>query len=265
MKRLFSIPPKEEKSNDVLLLELSHYHICIATADSDTKNVSALYYYLFENPITADEVREALADVGSNVDAYNRVVVNAAFNDAVIVPLEHFYKEAQYNFLMLPYSKEAVFNDVMDKQGIAVVYSIPPYIMDVLKSAKELSTVHNYCCTLRQDTEADASMAVSFTSKEFTVLVKRMDKLLLAQTYTYTAPMDVIYYLLALCNQYHLQQDTVVVTLFGLVDEDSALYKELHQYFAHLHFAQPPGALLEGHSYPQHFFSSTYNLAACVL
>ena len=109
------------------------------------------------------------------------------------------------------------------------------------------------------------SVQVHFDPKQFRVMVMKEGKPLLAQTYTYSAPLDVVYYLLKIFEQLQLKHEEVQVLVSGLIEEDSALYKELYNYFLHLQMQQGSQITLENNNYPEHFFTSMYNLAACVL
>jgi hypothetical protein len=51
--------------------------------------------------------------------------------------------------------------------------------------------------------------------------------------------------------------------LSGLIDKQSALYKELYQYFINIEFSEA-GWNMAGTEYPAHFFTSLNDLAQCV-
>jgi hypothetical protein len=76
--------------------------------------------------------------------------------------------------------------------------------------------------------------------------------------------LDVVYYLLKICYELNLDQSETYVVVSGLIDKDSALYNELHNYFLNLHFAQAPSYSLPQNEHPHYYFTSLYNLAACV-
>jgi Protein of unknown function (DUF3822) len=83
---------------------------------------------------------------------------------------------------------------------------------------------------------------------------------LLAQTYSYTAPEDIVYYLLRIVQQFALSAEEVTVILSGLIDKESALYKELYQYFLQIELRS---VSWNTGDYPAHFFSSLNDLARC--
>jgi hypothetical protein len=107
----------------------------------------------------------------------------------------------------------------------------------------------------------NGTIQVDFRKDDFTVLVARQGNFLLARAFDYSTPEDVIYYLLKTCRQFSLSQQEVTLRLSGLVDKNSALYKELYQYFIHVEFRNASWHL--NSEYPAHFFTSFNDLARC--
>ena len=110
---------------------------------------------------------------------------------------------------------------------------------------------------------AENQLSVDFGSNYFRVLVKSGGQIKLIQTYQYKTPLDVVYFLLKICYEFNLDQTEVHLILSGLLEKNSSLYHELQNYFLHVHFVHAPGFRLPEEEYPQHFFTSLYNLAAC--
>jgi hypothetical protein len=105
---------------------------------------------------------------------------------------------------------------------------------------------------------------IHFNTEYFIVLVKKNKQAQLVQTYSYKTPLDVVYYLLKICYEFQIKQPEVFVIVSGLIDKDSNMYTELHNYFLNLHFAQAPSYSIPENDHPHHYFTSLYNLAACV-
>jgi hypothetical protein len=91
--------------------------------------------------------------------------------------------------------------------------------------------------------------------------------LLLAQIFSYQKAEDVLYWLLKICRQFSISQEQVILVLSGLIDKQSAVFKELYQYFLNIEFASIENDIQlsgEFEDYPVHFFSSIFKLASCV-
>lgn len=269
VKRTFHIAPDSINKNDVLLCELSQNHISMAWADAASKNLKGLSYYDLRNLPEPEKLQELFTEEDVTVHQVSRVVVSSAFKNVVLVPLSQFTEEAARRTFASMYSLngDTLFFDEVPAYNLMLVHALPQDYMKVLKSLQLTETVHSYGCMLRSFAPAVsvAQLNVHFTGKEFQVAAVKEEQLKLVQTYFYTAPLDVVYYLLSICQQYDMEQSSTALLLSGLISEDSAMFKELYQYFADIRFWQPTAKTALHTEYPQHFFSSLYNLAACVL
>lgn len=158
----------------------------------------------------------------------------------------------------------------------AIVEAIPHWqLYNVFMAPKEIQewisgkfpaakSGHQYSLEIKSVNAADnnGNIQVDFRKDDFTILVARESKLLLANAFEYSTPEDVLYYLLKICQQFSLQQQEVQLQLSGLVDKKSTLYNELYQYFIHVKFREASWNA-QG-EYPAHFFTSLNDLARCV-
>jgi hypothetical protein len=150
------------------------------------------------------------------------------------------------------------------------VYRLPSNLHSAISwkflSAKSWSI---YSVVLKShSSENDEVMIIDFKTDEFSLVILKNNKLLLAKTFSYTSPQDVLYYLLKCCQQLNLSQQTVRVSLAGLIEKDSAVYRELYKYFINLEFESLSAGVKLAESlsvHPEHYFSSISKLAACVL
>jgi hypothetical protein len=123
---------------------------------------------------------------------------------------------------------------------------------------------HQYSLSVQNlaSPSSTGTLVIDFRTEEFSVIVAKDNKLLLFQTYSYSSPEDVIYYLLKICEQFQLTQELVEIKLSGLIDRNSALYKDLYQYFLHVEFRHSTWSN-KNDVYPEHFFTSLNDLAKC--
>jgi hypothetical protein len=109
---------------------------------------------------------------------------------------------------------------------------------------------------------------VDFKNGHFSAIVIKEGRLQLVQTYPYVEKADVLYYLIKICSTFSISQRKVKLILSGLIERQSALFKELYSYFVDVSFKSNPASLklpFAFRQYPEHFFSSLFNLAVCVL
>jgi hypothetical protein len=159
------------------------------------------------------------------------------------------------------------FTDRVADWQIVNSYSLPGTIHDrIVKQFPSAVFFHAYTPSLKiyNGFVAADQVDLHFTTHNFRVLVKKSQQVHLAQTYSYKTPLDVVYYLLKICYEFKLEQAEVFLIVSGLIDQDSAMYSELHNYFLNIHFAHAPSYTLPETEHPHYYFSSLYNLAACV-
>ena len=266
LKTLFNIQsgngPGDEYS---LLLEIGKDYCCYALWDSASHSIDGLQFISF----TELEGEGSLAQIVAGIPKHNfrSVFVCSAFAQSLLVPSKYFNDNYEALDIIYDQPLQVYKHDRIPEWQIVNIYSLPSAIHAVLENSfSNIQYTHVYTPALKvyNGYVADNQMTVHFTPQHFRVLLKKDTAVQLAQTYFYTTPLDVIYYLLKVCYEFELDQSSVYIILSGLVDKNSSLYFELHQYFANVHFAHVPEIKLPENEYPHYFFTSLYNLAACV-
>lgn len=163
----------------------------------------------------------------------------------------------------------ALVSELVTDWQLHTVYRLPSVLQSAVKTkflngqSWHINTVMLKNCRLP---ETD-SMIVDFKTDGFSVLVFEKSKFLLAQTFSYNTPEDVLYYLLKCCRQLNLSQEEICLSLSGLIEKDSAVYRELYKYFIHLEFDNLHGQIKLAEAlqvHPEHYYSTISKLAACV-
>ena len=262
MKTVFEVGQNNE-SADVLLVELGQDHCCYALLDHEKKTISYLRYMSLED----HEAEECFSDILNDIGApATEVLFSSSFPQALLVPYNFSGNTVSLlgPFYDLPLQKQ--MKDSIGEWQMDAVYSLPAGIYDQMV-AKFPATrfVHTYTTSLKTNHNrvADDQVELYMTTRHFSVLVKKDHKIQLAQTYTYRSPLDVVYFLLKICYEFGLAQSSVSMIVSGLIEKDSAMYKELHNYFVNLYFAEKPDYDMPQSELPHHYFTSLYNLAAC--
>ena len=271
MTQLFHITgePDGVPQQDVLLMEIGEDYSCFAKGNAAAKNLQELRYYSFKR-FAFEALNDIWAAAKENGAAYEKVVVCSALPQALLVP-DKFYEEAAASDLLqavYPVQQNIIMHDAVNMWKLYNVYAVPSQLHQInAQHYANIEYIHAYSAALRtyNSVTADHQLFVQFAVSTFRVKVKKEQKLVLMQTFSFQSPLDVVYVLLKICTEMGLQQEETPVTLSGLIDADSDMYKELYHYFLHLRFASFADHFTLQTSYPSHFFASLYNLAACVL
>ena len=262
MKQLFNITATAPQAADLLICELSHYHICLAGADAGG-NIHWLEYYEDNTPLTQADVSELLRSKEAAIKHSKSLFIGSAFPDATLVPRQLAEEKGLDTFIKKS-GAQNVFIDTVADHDLQVVYSIPSHFYEALQVLGQTRIMHVHSAAIKTQTAiATNYMSLHFTSKEFRVLAVKNGQVQLAQIYPFTAPLDVVYYLLMISAQYNMPQEETTIILSGLLDESSALYKELYQYYTQVQLAAPGTISLPKNDYQPYYFSSIFNIAAC--
>lgn len=272
MKQLFHIVSGDSKEivQPVLSIRVGEKHCCFSIADFATQELQQLAYY------TADDVNESfLWDLfAAHPELNNSFYQSLVCYDhpqSTLVPLKHYKHEDAALLLKTLYGVNGtatVVSESIAEWQVYNVYAVPKDVHEWMHRKFATGKYwHQYTVSIKNSsaTNAGGNIQVDFRENDFTVLVVASNKLLLAQTFLYSTPEDVVYYLLKICQQFGLSQQEADIELSGLVERESALYNELYQYFLHLRFRNavwtiPESANCES---PAHFFTSLNDLSRC--
>ena len=266
MRTLFNIQSETEPGDEhSLLLEIGKDYCCYAFWHGATHSIDGLQFISFAEL----EGEERLSQIVAGIPKHNfqSVFVCSAFPQSLLVPSKYFTENFDALDIIYDQPAQVYKHDSIPEWQIVNTYSFPSTMHAILENAFQVIQYrHVYTPALKvyNGYVADNQLTVHFTPQHFRVLLKKDATVQLAQTYFYTTPLDVIYYLLKICYEFELEQSSVYIILSGLVEKKSSLYSELHQYFGNVHFAHPPEIKLPENEYPHYFFTSLYNLATCV-
>lgn len=256
---------QDGNSEQILLLEVAAEHCSIAHLHKKANSISHVRVLLFEEA----EMERQFTELIQSLDGkpFESVIVCSAFPQSLLFPVKYFKQD--YSALKMVYDlpAQAYFNDRMEEWQMVNTYAVPESIYDVLTEAfPQVRFMHCYTPFIKvyNGFVADHQLSVHFTEKSFRVVLKKDMMVQLVQTYSYQAPLDVIYHLLKICQEFDLSPQEVFVIVSGWVEKDSILFSALQQYFTNIHFARQPEIALPQSPHPHYFFASLYNLAVCV-
>lgn len=250
---------------DTLLLELGPDHCCYALLKGEERTFYHIRYIAYDELEAGQTLNGILDEL--NKESCERVIVSSAFPEALLVPNRYAGNDSSVLQMVYDLPGQKQFSEAVPEWQLSTEYFLPDSIVKLLTERfPSVVFSHAYTPALKiyNGFVASDQIDIHFATKHFRVLVKKGRQVQLAQTYSYTTPLDVVYFLLKICYEFQLGQSEVFLIVSGLIDQDSAMYSELHNYFLNLHFAQAPAYSVPENEHPHHYFTSLYNLAACV-
>lgn len=268
MKQLFRIENDiNESSQQVLSLRLGDNHFSFVITNKAGTEIRELAYCAVDE-WSLNELEEMFINYPSLKSSFYDVLISYDFPQSVLVPLSNYKSEDAGLIINTTGNKSGQVNivsELVSSWQVYNVYAVAKEIQDwVTGKFPTARCRHQYSLAITNINTVDSGcLAIDFRTATFSVIINRSSNLLLAQTFGYSTPEDVLYYLLKICQQYSLSQQDVKLQLTGLIDKQSSMYKELSQYFINIDFREP--GWNAGSEYPSHFFTSLNDLVRCAL
>ncbi len=210
---------------------------------------------------------DAVADLPDlNDRRFEKVNICFSTPHSVLTPAAHFKETtaaAMLSSFCLVNGSYTVTSEQVEEKQLYNTYAADRKDHEfLLRKFSNPDCCHIYSLGLKQHIAAKDCLQLHFSADEFSMLVFSGEQFLLAQTFEYASPDDVLYYILKAINLFGLSQEVVQVTITGLVDRHSALFREMYQYFLHVSFREAQWQT-PAQEYPAHFFTLLNDLAQC--
>ncbi len=266
MKQLFTIENNNGTAvQPVLSLQLGNHHLGYSITSPGGDILYSLAYYRTEQT-DREALEELMAITPALKDSFYSVQVAWDFTGNALLSTTSYQPEVSGTMLNALYGssgQDTVITENITDWQLYNVYAVPADLLNKIRQQYPAAqSRHQFSLAIKQVIAATetGNMYVDFRPDNFNVILVKSSRLLLAQTYSYSTPEDVVYYLLKCCTQLDLSQQDLQLQVSGLIDKDSSLYKELYQYFGLIVFREPAW---QGNDYPAHFFTSLNDLARC--
>lgn len=268
MKQLFNIENNvDEKNHQKLSLIFGENYACFAITDKSGDKLYKLVYCSTDS-WSAFELKDFYLAFPALKESYHQVI--AAYNSSMstLVPLNEYKYEDAGLYLRAHYGLNDTVTVISEAITEWQIYNIYAVSSEIHKWVNEKFPAarfwHQYSINIKSShAGTDDFLYVDFQNEKFVITFFSKRILLVVQSFEYYTPGDVIYYLLKTCSQFSITQQEVYLKLSGLIDKDSALYKELYQYFLKVEFNN--ASWDKTGEYPAHYFTALNDLAKCVL
>jgi hypothetical protein len=256
------------KGEETLVFNLGKKYCCFAVSSTVGKQLYELAYY------TTDEVNESMLNQLMTLhpelrQSFKKVLVNYDQAQIILLPASKFKNENALLLLHAMYSvgnRSTVLTEPVKENEAYAVYAVPEAIHNwVLTNYPTAVYGHSYRSGIKTipNENVTGCIRADFGTEQFSVIVSKGDQLFLVQTFPYSTPDDVMYYLLKTCQQFSLSALEVKLVLSGLIEKQSALFHELYQYFINIEFKNADWTVNEDNEYPLHFFASLNEFIQC--
>jgi hypothetical protein len=274
MRPVFEILPSAyEPQNCSLMCEVSNEGFSYCIKDEEANSFLGLAVYHFDKSKPAVGFPIALQVLFQQKEIFlknfKKVCVAYSFPQSVLIPFSIYNREKNQTVMNMMFgdvdANDMIFTDVIADQSMYNCYRLPVATLETVKNQfPNASIAHQYTLIFKNPIEETDRMSVIFYSQKVVVDLVKDGKHQLVNSYNYTTPKDISYTLLNICHQFEIKNIHLVIS--GLIEENSALYKEIYKYFDDIELS----GFRDGYQYseeittfPSHYFSNIFDIDSC--
>ncbi len=259
--------PVQEGEGMILSVQMANDYLGFAISSQDEEALLALKWYGIKtlNPELLDEW---LKENAWPDQPFNKIHICFDNNSNILLPAagaEEDHSAALY--AAGAHAFDTTLQEVTRDGALSNVYTIPYQVHDWIRvhfPAARIMHLKTLLVDQIGGTGAEGLLSLNFCNNTFNLVAAQSGKLLLAQTYPYSSPADVLFYVLKVCELFNLDQEKLELRLSGLLEKESSLYREIYQYFLHLDFSTCKWAVPESaQEYPAHLFCTLNLIVQC--
>lgn len=200
-----------------------------------------------------EEIKACFKDKRVLEEEYKKVYVTYSNELFTLVPQDFFDKNKLTDYLKFNtkiLKTDFLTYDQLPDQELVNVYvpyaNINNYFFDCFGSF----TFYHSLSVLIKNTLLDSDvletvLTAYFSQSYFELVIRTGKKLLLANSFTYQAPEDVVYYILFCAEQLNLNPETIKLNLLGDIHADSKIYELLYKYIRHVEIHEESNDVLK--------------------
>jgi hypothetical protein len=274
MRTVFEILPASFiAENCILLCEVGNEGFSFCIKEEETESFLGLGIYHCDKKKPSAGFPIALQIIFHQKEFFSKkfkkVCIVYSFPESVLIPFSLYSAEKKSTLMNMMFgdlhANETIFIDIIGNESMYNCYRVPAALYEVMKEQFPQSvSMHQYSALLKNAATATDQLSVIFYTEKVIVCLVKDGKCQLVNSFNYHTPEDVSYILLNILHQFNLEN--VPLKISGLLEEKSALYKEIYKYFQDIELE----AFREGYQYsdeirqfPAHYFSYIFAIDSC--
>ncbi|MDQ2720744.1 MAG: DUF3822 family protein [Bacteroidota bacterium] len=267
------IHPSIEAENCTLLCEVSNEGFSYAIKDEEQNSFLCMAIYYFDKttpPVGFPIALQILFHGHPRLsEKFKKIIISYSFPESALIPFSLYDSSQNANVLNLIHGdlhqNDAILTDVISKQSVYNSFRVPTAIYDLMQAQfSNALSIHQNTILLSQNAPEKNELVVIFYAQKIVVSLIKDGKYQLVNTFNYQTAEDISYNLLNICERFDVKN--IDLRISGLIEQNSALYKEIYKYFNSIEFVCLPeskNCSEEISQYPSHFFSHIYAIDSC--
>lgn len=226
-------------------------------AERATKKFIALESYKTSGSLTSfSELLEKLIEQSSILKSvnYRRVIIGSGFNVSTLVPNPLYDPSAatsQLNFSNNVHTSDEIMTDELRQVEARNVFAVPSELYaEIVRRFPSAEFHHSstamieFLLSINRNSENEL-MTINVHSSLIEIIVTKGKNILLYNSYHFESPEELVYYILFVCEQLHLNPENIDLQFAGLMRTTDSAYMLCRKYIRNTRLAERP----ENYSY----------------
>tara|TARA_B100000508_G_scaffold140873_1_gene143972 strand:- start:691 stop:1560 length:870 start_codon:yes stop_codon:yes gene_type:complete len=246
---LFDQTFKEDNPELYWIFQISDSDISYTLIDTSSNTFIGLQECSWDNKLVHHaEPEKYLSKVLSNLAFLpnsNQKSLFSINNDLyTIIPKSLFEKDQLENYLKLNFSAEKLENTIPHAQLVEsiqayIVYAIPTYLLKTIQQKFDhLKFSHHATSLIEMNLlrhSKKTMISINLKDGAFDIYCQNEGHFIYMNSFSYTSPEDVAYYLLYVMEQLELDRNSINISLYGQIEVNSQVYELLFTYLKNVH------------------------------
>ncbi len=211
-------------------------------------------------PVNGHDYFESLKKVDCALMSWQRVDVAIASQKITVAPHDFFEHGGDMDIISAAHSVaagEKILTEPVSDAGLVIASLVPGYIPEFCAALFPGSVLRNASAIFVKGVLRKHSLIIArhvfinIHQVFFEITVIHGLKLLYLNTFRYTAPSDVLYYVIFVLEQLGFVPSEEKITLMGDISTNSTIYLELKMYCGSLNFISKPVELQYGEAFSE--------------
>lgn len=274
MRTAFEIIPSSlDSENCTLVCELSTEGFSYILKDENKNSVEgmAVHHYDKSTPPVGFPIALQILFHKQRMLAqlFKKTVINYSLPESVLIPFALYDSARNEDVLNLVHGdlhgNGIILTDKIEEQKTYNLFRLRADMHEVIQSQfPNAEHSHQYSILLKKPAKENNNLFVIFYARKIVVRLVKNGATQLINTFNYQTAEDVSYTLLNICRQFDVPN--IALTISGLLERKSALFKEIYKYFETIEMATLPDCQKYHEEilvYPSHYFSHIFAIDPC--
>lgn len=274
MNIAFKIPPQlSDFSAFHLLAEVGGDEVSFLIFEKHPFTLHGFYTFNFDKSLYINDLAETIESIFKSETILHKKFASKKLyynvKEIALLPENYFVQQQKENICNLLFGEDKrkiCFDENMQNADIKVVYRVPQKVLSLMNIEFGNADVKHAVAQIKNTGEANIMDCLVYHTTIRLTLYKN-NKLQIVQYFDYTAPANVVFYLLNVCKQFDVAPAEIKLLLSGMIALNSALYEEIYKYFLNIYLKELPHNVLLAdklNEHPHHFYTHLTELAQCV-